>query len=91
VVPGSDVVGATVTFGVAGNLKGAASGPTLCVGSLTIRKLDNGKISTWVLGTDTTAAWDRIGAIQVQMTAVNGKDTVTYLRQIPVVNNDGTN
>jgi prepilin-type N-terminal cleavage/methylation domain-containing protein len=91
VVPGSDVTGATVTFGISGNLKGAASGATLCIGNLTIRKRNGGRIEKWILGTDTTAAWDRIGAIQVQMTAVDGKDTVNYLRQIPVVNNDGSN
>jgi prepilin-type N-terminal cleavage/methylation domain-containing protein len=90
-VPGSDVVGKSVTFGIVGSMKSAASGATLSIGNLTVQKKNGGRITSWVSGTDTTASWDRIGAIEVQMTAVEGKDTITYLRQIPLVNNDGSN
>jgi prepilin-type N-terminal cleavage/methylation domain-containing protein len=90
-VPGSDVAGRSVTFGVVGSMKSSTGGASLSIGNLTIQKKNGGRIGSWVSGTDTTASWNRIGAIEVRMTAVDGKDTVTYLRQIPLVNNDGSN
>jgi prepilin-type N-terminal cleavage/methylation domain-containing protein len=90
-VPGSDVVGKSVTFGIVGSMKSSASGATLSIGNLTIQKLNSGHVTSWVAGTDTTAPWNLVGAVQVQMTAVDGKDTIIYIRQISLVNNDGTN
>lgn len=89
--PTDDALGADVRLGIIGRMKGAASNPSLTVGSVRVTRINDGKIANWVDGTDTTAPWDRIGAIRLQVAVRNSKDTLRFMRTIPVVNNDGTN
>lgn len=89
--PTNDALGSAVRFGIVGKMKGAAPGASLTVGSIRVTRMNAGRIDTWVEGTDTSAPWDRIGAIRMEIAVRSRKDTLRFARNIPVVNNDGSN